>query len=174
MTDSTAICAEYSTHTDHPPVGPCVLRPRHRGHIHQDMRGIQWASRPDSSGCCVCGGGPIVYHNYLGNPVCAHCSDCACGERPCAVDGQDQPADADLRARLLAAVRAIRGADEEIAGLRAELQAQAEAQRSACQRALRDVAAVQRVRDLANRWYGQGAPATSYARELLSTLDNAA
>ncbi|MEU9849334.1 hypothetical protein [Streptomyces sp. NPDC047985] len=42
---TSTICAEYSTHTDRPPIGPCVLRPGHRGHIHQDMRGIQWANQ---------------------------------------------------------------------------------------------------------------------------------
>ncbi|MFF8716190.1 hypothetical protein ACF07T_32865 [Streptomyces sp. NPDC015184] len=209
------ICAEYSTHTTtHPPVGPCVLRPGHRGHIHQDVRGIQWATRPGTcptsptgwhhysegdgqpesrtcdhcgaGACRACGGGPVVYHNYLENPVCAHCADCACGERPCAAGEQNQPAtggvvrinsDKELQGRLDSALRVMHRSEQEIADLRAELRARDEAvdrQRSACQRALRDVCAVQRVRDLADRWYGQGAPATSYARELLTTLDNAA
>ncbi|MEU9760259.1 hypothetical protein AB0D98_10925 [Streptomyces sp. NPDC047987] len=174
---STTICAEYSTHTDRPPVGPCILRPGHLGHIHQDMRGIQWASRPDTSGCCICGGGPIVYHNYLGKPICAHCSNCECGERPCAVGGKDQPAGEGLQVQLSAALRVMLRSEEEIADLRAEIRARDKViaqQRAVAQRALRDVAAVARVRDLADRWYGQGAPASSYARELLSMLDNAA
>ncbi|MER6607344.1 hypothetical protein ABT282_15880 [Streptomyces sp. NPDC000927] len=139
-----AICAEYSTHTtDQPPVGPCVLRPRHLGRIHQDVRGTQWAAADY---------GPEA-------------------------DQLPDPSAAELQVRLHAAIRVISRSEEEIADLRAELWYRDEAmakQRSACQRALRDVAAVQRVRDLANRWYGQGAPATSYARELLATLDNAA
>ncbi|MFJ2374992.1 cell division protein ZapB [Streptomyces sp. NPDC087769] len=202
MTTTTAICAEYSTHTtEQQPVGPCVLRPGHRGHIHQDMRGMQWATRPDSDACCVCAASPVGYRNYCGQPFC----------EPCA-DGQDPAAGSDsvdeLRARLHAAIRAIGRAEQENAELRrdnaqllgeqaaciaaeqqrdrlaaslrevrAELHARDEAlakQRSNCQRALRDVCAVQRVRDLANRWYGQGAPATSYARELLATLDEVA
>ncbi|MEV6102650.1 hypothetical protein [Nocardia sp. NPDC051981] len=156
----TSICAEYSTHTDRPPVGPCVLRPGHRGHIHQDMRGMQWASRLDPAEDPATGG---VVHFRLDEDESSGC-----------ILPRRQPTDTELRARLTAAIRAIRGADNEIADLRAELQAQAEAQRSACQRALRDVCAVQRARDLASRWYGQGAPASSYARELLSMLDNAA
>lgn len=202
---STSICAEYSTHTtDHPPVGPCVLRPGHRGHIHQDMRGIQWATRPatcptsptgwhhysegdgrpesrtcdhcGAGACCACGGGPVVYHNYL-EQLCAHCADCGCGERPCAVDGQDRLEDEGIQGRLAAALRVMLRSEEEIADLRAVLRARDEViaqQRAVAQRALCDVAAVARVRGLANYWYGQGTPATSYARELLSTLDNAA
>ncbi|MFB6813081.1 hypothetical protein ACFCV8_00840 [Streptomyces sp. NPDC056347] len=171
MTNPTAICAEYSTHaTDRPPVGPCVLRPGHRGDIHQDMRGIQWATRPDSSGCCVCGDTPIDYHNYLEQSFCWPCAD---GQAPTAISGTDH----ELRARLIAAIRAIGRGEQEIVELRAELRSRDEVigqQRAAARNALRDVAAVARVRALADRWYGQGAPATSYARELLATLDNAA
>ncbi|MFJ8855136.1 hypothetical protein [Streptomyces sp. NPDC102437] len=211
---TNTICAEYSTHTteQQPVLGPCVLRPGHRGGIHQDVRGIQWANRPartpahralcptsptgwhhynegngrpesrtcdhcGAGACRACGGGPVAYHNYLGNPVCAHCADCACGERPCAVDGQDQLGDEGLQGQLSAALRVMHRSEQEIAALRAELRARDEViaqQRAAARHALRDVAAVARVRALAGRWYGQGAPATSYARELLATLDNAA
>jgi hypothetical protein len=163
---TNTICAEYSTHTDHRPVGPCVLR----GHIHQDMRGIQWVARPDSNECVVCGGVPVVYRNYLGQPFCGPCAD---GQAPTMVSGSDD----ELRARLTAAIRAIGRGEQEIATLRGEIRSRDEViaqQRVAARRALRDVCAVQRVRDLGGRWYGQGAPATSYARELLATLDNAA
>ncbi|MFF4661977.1 hypothetical protein [Streptomyces sp. NPDC001282] len=88
-----------------------------------------------------------------------------------------QHADKGLQARLAAALRAMHRSEQEIADLRAELRARDKViaqQRAVAQRALCDVAAVARVRGLANHWYGQGAPATSYARELLTTLDNAA
>ncbi|MFJ1695714.1 hypothetical protein ACIOHC_11270 [Streptomyces sp. NPDC088252] len=254
-----SICAEYSTHiTEKQPVGPCVLRPGHLGRIHQDMRGVQWATRPDStpSRSATCPNGPTGEHQYnegkgsAESRTCDHCGAGGCcvpgapveycgvlsssifGEAPAecvlrpghsarhsdnrggrwwhtpdeAVTGSDSVD--ELRARLHAAIRAISRGEQEIVELRrdntqllgeqaaciaaeqqrdrvaatlrkvrAELHTRDEAlakQRSACQRALRNVCAVQRMRDLANRWYGQGAPATSYARELLATLDNAA
>jgi hypothetical protein len=172
---TNTICAEYSTQTaEQQPVGPCVLRPGHRGHIHQDVRGIQWATRPDTGAAfppyrCSCGlTGELLAVDAAG----AHAHARPAEERPGTVTET-----AELQARLHAAVRTIGRAEDEIAGLRSELRSRDEAmakQRNNCQRALRDVCAVQRVRDLADRWYGQGAPATSYARELLSTLDNAA
>lgn len=186
---STTICAEYSTQTaEQQPVGPCVLRPGHRGHIHQDMRGIQWATRPDSSGCCVCGGGPIVYHNYLGNPVCAHCSNCECGERPCAVDGQGPLEDEGLQGRLDAALRVMHRSEQETTDLRRRL-AEAEKDRDTAQEGRRLYAAacaeairrqrsaevsVARVRALAGRWQAQGQPYSLYAHDVLNALDNAA
>ncbi|MFF3730421.1 hypothetical protein ACFYXM_08910 [Streptomyces sp. NPDC002476] len=277
---STTICAEYSTHTDQPPVGPCVLRPGHLGHIHQDMRGIQWATKPDAEqgthaetaftrlsattppqpvrlligdqpplvgtwhgggmgtpkrlggdlvveptitfpgGCCA--GGEHHYSEGNGQPesrTCDHCGAggcCApsvpveyCGDLSPSVFGEapaecvlrpghsarhsdncgrrwwhtpdegvtDSDSVGELRARLTAALRAIGQSEREIADLRAELRARDKViaqQRAVAQRALCDVAAVARVRDLATRWYGQGAPATSYARELLAVLGNAA
>ncbi|MFE2930646.1 hypothetical protein [Streptomyces sp. NPDC059278] len=206
MTDPTTICAEYSTRTaEQQPVGPCVLRPGHRGGIHQDMRGVRWASRPGTcptsptgnhwysegngqpesrtcdhcgaGACCACGGGPVVYHNYLGNPVCAHCSNCECGERPCAVDRHGQLEDEGLQSRLDAALRVMHRSEQEIADLRAEIRARDKViaqQRAASRRALCDVAAVARARLLAGRWFAQELPHSLYARELLATLDNAA
>ncbi|MFF2964274.1 coiled-coil domain-containing protein [Streptomyces sp. NPDC057963] len=181
---TTTICAEYSTHiTDHP-IGPCVLRPHHRGDIHQDMRGIQWASRPGRTPGhpATCPNSPTGWHHYNegnGRPESRtydHCGAggcCADGQAPTVVSGSVD----ELRARLTAALRAIGRAEVEIATLRADLRARDEViaqQRAASRRALKDVCAVQRVRDLAGSWYRQGAPATSYARELLVTLNNVA
>ncbi|MFB7845488.1 hypothetical protein ACFC34_00430 [Streptomyces sp. NPDC056053] len=218
---TNTICAEYSTRTtDQPPVGPCVLRPGHRGHIHQDVRGIQWATRP-----ATCPTSPTGKHWYSegdGRPesrICDHCGAGGCcapsvpveycgdlspsvfGEAPaeCVLrpghsarhsdnrgrrwwhtpdeDVTDSDPVGELRARLAAALRVMLRSEQEIADLRAELRARDKViaqQRATAQRALCDVAAVARVRGLADRWYGQGAPATSYARELLATLDNAA
>lgn len=86
-TDPThiAICAEYSTHAiDQPPVGPCVLRTGHRGHIHQDVRGMQWATRPDSSPShpATCPAGPTGEHHYNegnGRPESRTCDHCGAG-----------------------------------------------------------------------------------------------
>ncbi|WP_326768616.1 hypothetical protein OG978_32495 [Streptomyces sp. NBC_01591] len=80
---STTICAEYSTHTDHPPVGPCVLRPGHRGHIHQDVRGMQWSGRPGA-----CPNSPTGEHRYDegdGRPESRTCDHCGAGG--CCVPG---------------------------------------------------------------------------------------
>ncbi|MFE7105603.1 hypothetical protein ACFU98_10740 [Streptomyces sp. NPDC057575] len=270
MHNQPTICAEYSTHTADHPAGPCVLRPGHLGHIHQDMRGIQWANQttaeecatggivnfglntgeisgcilpphrpedterrarlnaavqptghsarqatraeaeeadtpcstckgrcyvpdwtrwdsrydepmpkpcPDcadtnsgSDRCCACGDSPVIYRNNLNQPLCC---TCAFHRGPAVGSGSVE----ELQVRLRAAMESIHRFEQETTGLRRRVEnaeRRTEAQRSACQRALRDVAAVQRVRDLANRWYGQGAPATSYARELLATLDEVA
>ncbi|MEE1774475.1 hypothetical protein PUR34_41470 [Streptomyces sp. JV185] len=181
MTTTTAICAEYSTHTtEQQPVGPCVLRPGHRGHIHQDMRGMQWATRPGSNECAVCGGG-VAYLNYRGQPFCGPCAN---GEAP-SVD----PAD-ELRARLTAALRAIGRGEQEIVELRRRL-AETEQDRdtaqegrrlyaAACAEAMRSrlsaEGAIARVRALAERWQAGVRPGESHpgAAAIRAALDNAA
>jgi hypothetical protein len=50
--------------------------------------------------CCVCGGSPVVYRNFLERPFCRACADCQCGENPCVRTGINDPAvsrDARLR-----------------------------------------------------------------------------
>ncbi|MEU2134958.1 hypothetical protein [Streptomyces sp. NPDC018352] len=148
MTAPTAICAEYSTHTaeQQPVAGPCVLRPNHLGHIHQDMRGVQWATRPDRTPGhpATCPTSPTGWHHYNegnGRPesrTCDHCGAggcCACGGGPvvyrnhleqpfcwpCA-DGQASPATCsgsadELQVRLHAALRVIGRAEREITEL---------------------------------------------------------
>ncbi|GAA1778809.1 MULTISPECIES: hypothetical protein [Actinomycetes] len=44
------------------------------------------------TGCCVCGGGPVVYRNYRDLPFCWPCADCRCAQNPCVRTGVNDPA----------------------------------------------------------------------------------
>lgn len=75
---------------------------------HLREAGEEARTTPDNSAtsgdaadnCCVCGGGPVVYRNFLERPFCSGCADCQCGENPCVRTGINDPAvsgDARLR-----------------------------------------------------------------------------
>lgn len=50
------------------------------------------ANDPAGANCCVCAGGPVVYHNYRHQPFCQHCADCTCTMNPCVRTGINDPA----------------------------------------------------------------------------------
>ncbi|MFE2832225.1 hypothetical protein ACFXI6_14425 [Streptomyces mirabilis] len=59
------------------------------------------ASGDTADNCSVCGGGPVVYRSYRGQPLCGSCIGCQCGENPCVRTGINDPAvsgEAALRA----------------------------------------------------------------------------
>ncbi|MER5843229.1 hypothetical protein ABT099_23615 [Streptomyces prasinus] len=41
--------------------------------------------------CCVCGGGQVVYRNYLEQPFCGLCANCECAQNPCVRTGVGDP-----------------------------------------------------------------------------------
>jgi len=66
--------------------GPC---PEH-GHHEDSLKQPAEASAP--ARCCVCGGGQVVYRNYLEQPFCGLCANCECGQNPCVRTGVGDPA----------------------------------------------------------------------------------
>ncbi|HTE57020.1 MAG TPA: hypothetical protein VK698_39475 [Kofleriaceae bacterium] len=116
--------------TDATPVGRCVSSHCVEGdHIFMSPEETPATSTDTPDTCCSCGGTPVVYRNYRDLSFCAHCANCACGERPC------------VRATDIA------GDDSELAQLRAELARMQEAGDHHLGGAERERADVQRDRD---------------------------
>ncbi|MFE7233890.1 hypothetical protein ACFVAF_25135 [Streptomyces sp. NPDC057596] len=65
------------------------------------------AAIPAPERCCVCGGGPVTYHNYREQPFCKLCANCQCAQDPCVRTGINDPAvsaSPPLRDRIAAAL----------------------------------------------------------------------
>lgn len=78
-----------TTGTDNPDMEPRQLPAEQK----QSMREIPEHTQIDAEAtCCVCGGGPIAYDNYLGQLFCWRCADCDCGrDGPCIRTGLHRP-----------------------------------------------------------------------------------
>jgi hypothetical protein len=84
------LCYEENGEEVHPhPECPKSARPAvvdARTHL------VEGSRYPAAALCCVCGGGPVVYDNYLDQLFCWRCADCDCGrDGPCIRTGLHRP-----------------------------------------------------------------------------------
>lgn len=82
------------------------------GHpLHPDARRAPEATDTGTTAerCCVCGGGPVTYHNYREQPFCNPCANCACDQDVCVRTGINDPAVAasTLRDQMAAILRSL-------------------------------------------------------------------
>lgn len=109
---------QWATRPDRTPGHPATCPNSPTGEHHYG----EGNGRPESrtcdhcgaGGCCDCGGGPVAYRNYRGQPFCGPCAD---GQAP--ATGSDS--ENQLHARLTAAIRAIGRGEQEIVELRQRL-----------------------------------------------------